>query len=281
VSAAFSHVVALCRAVFLSGLARPTFLVTAGSHVGEMMKTPPAGLIARAGSWEVLSRSERRQTTRALRASGLSYGEIQSYVPVAKSTLSGWVADVALSDSQLAAIELRRKEKHEHRDTQWRRRLEIKEIRADARMFALEHLEDPFFVAGVCLYWGEGAKTRNRCSLTNSDPAILRMFINWVRTYLDLQAEMVLAIHLHADNDETAAREYWATATGLVGNRFTKTFTKPDGTGHRKNHLPYGVCRVRVMRPADHWNRVMEWIEVVADHLGSPRSEIVIIPAGR
>jgi hypothetical protein len=38
---------------------------------------------------------------------------------------------------------------------------------------------------------------------------------------------------------------------------FYKTSMKPLGTGHRKNHLPHGVCRVSVRRAADMWQRTM------------------------
>jgi hypothetical protein len=73
-----------------------------------------------------------------------------------------------------------------------------------------------------------------------------------VRRFLDSQARFVLSLHLHEGNDETAAFAYWRQATGLEDACFTKTFIKPSGTGHRKNHLPHGVCRVRVRRSSDH-----------------------------
>jgi hypothetical protein len=140
-------------------------------------------------------------------------------------------------------------------------------------------MADASFVAGVVLYWAEGSKTRNDLMVANTDPAALRLFIKWTRTYLDRNAEFVLSLHLHEGNDEPAAKEYWRSATGLLSTRFTKSYLKPTGTGHRKNHLPHGVCRVRVCRAADHWNRVMEWIDVVRDHLGT---QVTTLPsAGR
>jgi hypothetical protein len=213
--------------------------------------------------------------------SGLSHGEILELVPVAKSTLSGWLRDVELTSTQLEAIETRRKRKGNHRDTQWRRRLEIERIREEAAIFAATHLKDPFFVAGLCLYWGEGAKTRNRCSVANSDPALLRLFVAWVKTYLDPGATFTLSLHLHEGDNEAAAREYWAAETELAGSTFTKSYLKPPGSGHRKNHLPHGICRVRVMRPADHWNRVMTWIDVAAETLAPKLPSTSNIPSGR
>lgn len=50
---------------------------------------------------------------------------------------------------------------------------------------------------------------------------------------------------------------------------FHKTFIKPKGTGHRKNHLRHGVCTIK-MRCADAWQQTMVWIEIVADRLSLP-----------
>ena len=231
----------------------------------------PQHLLDEASDWDELHRWERSQLGKALRSLGLTYSEIQAVIPVPSGTLSNWSRDVTLTSDQITAIKQRAGPHNQRgipKDTQWRRRLEIETIRADARTFGETHLHDPVFVGGVVLYWGEGAKTRNYLDLTNSDPAALRAFVRWVRTYFDADAEFVLSMHLHEGNDERAAREYWAKSTGLEPVRFTKTYIKPAGTGHRKNHLKYGVCRVRTLRAGDHWNRIMVWIEVVAAHLG-------------
>jgi hypothetical protein len=248
------------------------------------MKNPPsipADLVSRVASWNSLTGDERGTLARSLRACGLSYSEIRSYLPIPKSTLSGWVSDVDLSGGLRDAIESRRLGKDNHRDTQWRRRLEIEDIRREAVEYARHRLDDSFFVAGVCLYWGEGAKTRNHCSLNSSDPALLRLFVGWVRKHLNPDAELVLSLHPHEGNDDLRAQAYWADVLNLDNAEFTKTYVKQPGTGHRKNHLAHGLCRVRVRRSADHWNRVTEWIEVVANELNPSIVDTSNIPSGR
>lgn len=85
-------------------------------------------------------------------------------------------------------------------------------------------------------------------------------------TYLVPEAEFTLHLHLHEGNDEREARTFWRAETGLANASFIKTYVKPDGTGHRKNHLPHGVCTVRLRRASDAWHVVMEWIDALADH---------------
>jgi hypothetical protein len=73
----------------------------------------------------------------------------------------------------------------------------------------------------------------------------------------------VLALHLHEGNDEEKARQWWARELGLTDPDFTKTYIKPAGTGHRKNHLRHGVCRIVMRRSANAWHATMAWIELI------------------
>ena len=224
----------------------------------------PDELATRASEWSDLHPWERRRLGVELRRSGLTYGEIQSVIPVPKSTLQGWLRDVRLTDSQVAAIRARSNRRGVPVDTQWRRRLEIEALRAEAHAVAVEHIDDPFFIAGTVMYWAEGAKSRNYVDLANSDPKALRLFVLWAQRYLGVE-DFQLSLHLHAGNDENAAKDYWRSALGLPTAPFGKTYIKPTKPGHRNNRLLHGVCRVRTRRAADNWHRVMVFIDVVAD----------------
>lgn len=103
--------------------------------------------------------------------------------------------------------------------------------------------------------------------MANSDPRALRLFISWARSYFDENAEFSVQLHLHEGNVDRKA-QYWAGETGLGMVTFHKTFIKPKGTGHRKNHLPHGVCTVKMKRCADSWQRTMAWIEGTSTYLG-------------
>lgn len=237
-----------------------------------MRPEAPLHLLDAIGRWEVLSRWERAEVGRGLRQLGWSYGEIRYLVPVPKATLSGWCRDVRLTRAQVAAIRARTTSaRGVPRDTQPRRRAEVQRIRADARTFARGRLKDPLFVAGTTMYWGEGAKTKKLLAVSNADAAALRLFIAWARAFHDPAAEFVLSLHLHAGNDEDAARGWWSEALQLGAPAFTKTFVKAAGTGHRKNRLRHGICRVRMRRATDAWYRTMEWITVVASALAGKR----------
>ncbi len=226
---------------------------------------------ARIEGWDGLSRWERSELGKDLRRLGLSYGEIMDLIPVPKSTLATWCRDVRLSEEKMQAIRARSGSREGiPRDTNRKRRTEISLVRVAALSQTPDLMTDPLWVAGAVLYWAEGAKTRNHLTLANADPRALRLFIYWIRTYLDPAADFSLQLHLHEGNDEGAARSYWRAETGLNNANFHKTFIKPKGTGHRKNHLRHGVCTVKMRRCSDAWQRTIVWIEVVADRLSLP-----------
>ncbi len=105
--------------------------------------------------------------------------------------------------------------------------------------------------------------------MTNAEPAALRLFMRWASVYHAQPAEFTARLNIHADNDEPSARLWWSAELGIDLSDFTKTFVKPDGTGHRKNHLPNGVCAVRMRRSADALHRTIAWVEFLAYRLGN------------
>ncbi|MEX1126870.1 MAG: hypothetical protein WD895_08475 [Acidimicrobiia bacterium] len=231
-------------------------------------------LEVRIGAWDRMSRWERSELGKDLRRTGLSYAEIMDLIPVKKSTLATWCREVKLSEEQYASIKERT---YGSRvgipvDTNWRRREEIERIRAQARSQVPTLIRDPLWVAGTILYWAEGAKTRNCFNLANADPRALRLFVSWVREYLDREARFSIQLHLHQGNDEARAMSHWVAETGLTEANFHRTFIKPPGTGHRKNHLEHGICTVKVRACSDAWNVAMEWIDTLAGDLGLGQS---------
>jgi hypothetical protein len=230
---------------------------------------------ARIAAWETMSRWERSELGKDLRRLGLSYGEIMDEIPVKKSTLATWCRDVKLTETQYEAIRERRTPEP-GRDlggngytTQTPRRLEIEIIRAQAKLEAIHLADDPFWAAGVSLYWGEGSKTGRRLSLANSDPAALRLFKSWAERFLPPNHGWSARLNLHADNDEKNARAWWARQIRVPVDDFTKSYIKPDGTGHRKNHLPNGVCTLIKRRGTDAYHQTMAWVEFLRDYLWS------------
>ncbi len=223
--------------------------------------------LERVRNWDNLSRWERSELGRDLRRSGLAYSEIMEMIPVQKSTLATWCRDVQLTESQTAAIKVRKPSTQRGipRDTQRKRHRMIELIQAQAALEAIHLQDEPLWTMGVAMYWAEGTKSSRRLELSHSEPEALRLFMEWSRRYHRPNATFAGAINLHADNDEQWAKSFWSTQLAIDLSDFTKTFVKPDGTGHRKNHLPYGVARVTMRRSTDAFITTMAWIDFVKE----------------
>jgi hypothetical protein len=223
-------------------------------------------LLERVGNWATLSRWERSELGRDLRRAGLSYGEIMDLVPVKKSTLATWCRDIRLTEMQIEAIKVRHPPpRGAPRNTQRRRHQMVALIEAQATLEAIHLQDDPFWCMGIALYWAEGSKTNRRLEMAHSEPEALRLYMVWARRFLQPDAEFAGAINLHSDNDEPGARMFWSRELGIPLENFTKTFIKPDGTGHRKNHLPHGVCRATMRRSTDAWITTLAWVNFIKE----------------
>ena len=153
------------------------------------MVVPPE-VLEGAANWDRLTRWERAELGRLLRREGWTYSEIMAVLPIGKGTLSGWCREIRLKEEQIQAIKARvPSQKGVPKDTNWRRRLHIEEIREAARD-SFRYLQfNPDWVAGVAMYWAKGAKTYPSLNMVNTDARVLRLFISWVRQFIDPAAE--------------------------------------------------------------------------------------------
>jgi len=209
-------------------------------------------LETRIAACDQMSRWERSELGKDLRRLGLSYGEIMDLIPVKRSTLAAWSREVHLSDEHYAAIKERTgTQEGVPRDTNRKRQAEIAAIKKSAVLDAIVLVDQPLWTVGTALYWGEGYKTESSLGMANAEASALRLFMKWTSTYHDQEAEFRARLNIHANNDEPKAKEWWQGQLGLGPDDFAKSFVKPDGTGHRKNHLAYGVCAVKMRRSAN------------------------------
>ena len=192
-----------------------------------------------------------REEARNLRRQGLSIRAIAEAVGASKGSVSIWVRDIQLTESQRQALEqnqhqwggrnkgaLSNRERHRKRRAEYQR-----EGREQARKGSRLHL------MGCMLYWAEGAKTkRNSVYFANSDPNMLLLFMRFLREEYAVEDNAAkLQIHCHATDTSEIDRieQYWINLLGLPSSSLMKTQTK-KGSEYRRNRLEYGVCGINV-----------------------------------
>lgn len=76
------------------------------------------------------------------------------------------------------------------------------------------------------LYWGEGEKSESAIAFTNSDPIMVKLFINLFKKSFNTQKQKFRAfLHLHNYHNRKKQLEYWAKITGIP-NTSIKVYNK-------------------------------------------------------
>jgi hypothetical protein len=113
--------------------------------------------------------------------------EIARLVGVSLSSVSYWVRDVPLTTDQRNEL-LRRMSANGRAAAAAGRSVAARKIRLayqECGRRQAKHRE-ALHVAGCMLYWAEGSKERNSVQFVNSDPAMVRYFVTFLRAYYDV-----------------------------------------------------------------------------------------------
>ncbi len=122
----------------------------------------------------------------------------------------------------------------------------------------------------LALYAGEGAKRDGSVIFANSDPALVRVFLRYLRSEFAVEEDKLrVRLYLHADLDLETAVSFWSDVTAIRREQFTKAYrAEPDATLRHNRHV-HGCVGVVVHSRSLH-RRVMARIEAVTWRLSNP-----------
>jgi len=173
---------------------------------------------------------------------------------VSRSSLSLWVRDIELAPAQIEALRIQDPRFDASRNgsaaNAARARMHRMEAQNEGRRRA--RAADSRYAAGCMLYWAEGSRARNSVRFTNSDPEMMRFFVDFLRAYLDVADErMRVTCNLFADHErqQHTIEEFWLHTLRLPAaclrtstvNHYSRYSRKK-----RRNALPYGTCLLTV-----------------------------------
>ncbi|MEI7689404.1 MAG: helix-turn-helix domain-containing protein [Candidatus Saccharibacteria bacterium] len=213
---------------------------------------------------------DERNKAIELRQRGHSINKIAQEIGVAKSSVSIWVRDVHLTDSQIknlnslpftnTAIENRRKSRIKN---ELSKRLDvISKAKLEIPKINLENL----WLIGIMLYWAEGGKTQRMVRFSNGDPEMIKIMIKFFKIICKVPNKKLRGhIHIHEGLDSKAAEKYWSKISGIPIAQFFKTYQKPNkGSLNKKHSLPYGVMDIYVLN-AELFNKISGWAAGIFD----------------
>ena len=78
------------------------------------------------------------------------------------------------------------------------------------------------------LYWGEGSKNTNSLIFTNSNPKMIRSYLNLLRESFELDESKFRAlVHVHEYHEDIEIKKYWSKITNIPLSQFSKSYLKP------------------------------------------------------
>lgn len=221
-----------------------------------------------------------KEQARAWRSEGRSLNEISRSLQLSKTTVWGWIRAVPLTEEQRAAIKsfgrgrdkaLSQKAATEAMSKKFALLKKEAFERGRARVLERETLPE-LMVAGCMLYWAEGGKTGS-FSFSNSDPAMIRLFLRFALEYMDVELSRVKVALNFYDNIHTVleVEEYWLNLVGAERNCLYKSQvnSRPQKQSGRKvGRLPYGVCCLTVTSKYKKYE-MLGMIEAMSERLGA------------
>ncbi len=198
---------------------------------------------------------ESKQKAVNLRKLGLSIRKIESSLGIPRSTLSGWFKNIELTESQkdslrkgkLASLAGARKLAMNWHNTQKKKRVEKARFEAENSLNFINWQAKPVVdLALAMLYLGEGYKAAPTLALGNSNPIVLKFFIQALSVNYQVEKnDFKCELHIRSDQDPVSIVGFWSTELGLPIQSFTKV-SVAKRTINSQSHPDYkGVCVVR------------------------------------
>lgn len=225
-----------------------------------------------------MNSQSRKDLAIALRNKGLSYSEILTKIPVAKSTLSLWLRHVALATKQQQRLS-KKKINGALRGAKTRKVQKENKIRELKRLgkqqLGLLTKREKWLI-GVALFWAEGSKEKeyapgSNLVFNNSDPKMIRYYIYWLTACCEVLKESIvltLYIHKHKEKEIKNIQDYWTDYLDFPRDYIRGVYYKkstPKTNRKNINNLYYGTMRVTVSRSSNLSRTVAGLFEGIAD----------------
>lgn len=205
-----------------------------------------------------------KDKAKKLRRKGYSFREISEYFSISKSTASLWTRNEILSKRAKNRIKkLGDKGRKRGKQTKLKKREQIwDEIDKNCNVlrnnnYNIEHYK----LILASLYWGEGAKQNYIVNFINSDPFMIKLYLNLLRACYNIdEKKFRVRIHLHDYHNEEEMVSFWSKVTGIGKNQFS-IYNKPH-TGKNKKPNYKGCLSIRY---GD--SRIIKEIQIIINRL--------------
>lgn len=199
-------------------------------------------------------------TIRELRKQGLSLPEIQKQVGIGYGTVYRYIQGVQI-DEKYRQVWLGKRG-----GSIKRKKIAEQNALGMARNIVGIATDKEQIIFLSALYWGEGNKTD--FSIINSDPNLIKIVVSGLQRVFDMPISRIRpSVRIYQGIDQEQAVRFWSKSLGIPRENFGQSEIIQ---GAKIGKLPYGMCRVRVLRGGDLLKYVKAIYMTMAESLLSP-----------
>ncbi|MFI6689820.1 hypothetical protein [Streptomyces sp. NPDC050485] len=210
------------------------------------------------------AKDDLRDRARELRKEGMTYDQIQVELGCSKSSISLWVRDLPKPEPRYTDEEQRTLMNEglaRLRSAQDAERQAAKRAARDE----IGRLSDrELFIAGVALYWAEGAKDKTyrrseQLQFINSDPNVIKLYLRWLELLGVSRERMRFRVSIHESANVAEAEQFWADLAGVDASTFQRATLKrhnPRTTRKNVTEAYRGCLVIYVTKGAELYRRM-------------------------
>lgn len=225
--------------------------------------------------------AQKKREVYRLREQGFSLKEIKEQTNVPITTIHDWTSGIVLTDKQREIIKrriqfaLQTGRKHAQEQKILQRQKKQNNLLTKGILETRGLTKRELFIAGVALYWGEGFKNKHehRLGFCNSDPAMLKFYLLWLRDCLQVHTEdITLRLTLNEVYKDRISEfeQYWSEFLNIPLHQFSKPFyQKSIWKRQYKTDTYRGVLRIHVKSSLDKLVTMRGWIEGLKNNLSA------------
>ena len=213
-----------------------------------------------AGKWQ------ERERARQLRAQAWTLQEIADELGVAKGSVSVWVRDVEFTPKPRNRGAANQRPHPLH----LAKLAELDRCREEAEAW-VQSMTDRG-MTGFCLglYAGEGNKTKSMVGLANTNPALLVVFLTWLRRAFAVdERRLRVIVYLHEGLDIERAVAFWSGLLDIPPTQFGKPYRAVADASRRSTKHEYGCATIRYSCSLT-IRRLLAMIEAVTYRVANP-----------
>lgn len=212
---------------------------------------------------------QKRLQAIKLRKEGKSYSQIKKAVGVSKSSLSLWLRQYPLSEKRLRELRDFNEQRIERfRNTmRAKRESRLEKVYQEEQNYLLPLTKKELYIAGLLLYWGEGAKTTPfAASLSNTNLEVVKFFLFWLISVLLVpKKKIIIRLHIYADMDKKEEINFWSKQLGLPLSQFRPPYVKKTTLrGLTYKGFGHGTCNL-IVHGRQYIEKILMGINVISD----------------